>query len=466
MRERDARAPSPGVNPNEGTVEDSTNYGGTFKDLTLHISSSLRDSLTREEAFREAKKEQLIKTLSLWVDTFVSRWLDNRVTYDRESCSWIREEVARIMERTGSHLSNLEKEGRDSFFITKTLNAFSKIEADGESIDRIIESLDNPFVDLCARHYQAGDAAPIIRANINEIREDNFLFAHFARSVKGVLTLEIYAQLSAAERSAFIDASLVREPLARPRRDLFVSARSQSMYDGVVDAAVRSIFREQPIALLTLLKNLPPTGVANKGQAFRPSRRHLIPKHTHGECLNDLHSAAYDAFVDSPLSGAPFHILMKDLLKKTNAIASAHGKPAVISWVLGGTMRDQMRFFAKNQLMHAANAELIQRTTDDIPGSFTVYTELSRYFRLRGQASEEGKLSLVGSYFDGGQWTESREEIGELLVGLDALRSKMYPTTKYRAFLGGVIATKFRDQLEGTLKESSSHDATEPTHQI
>lgn len=129
-------------------------------------------------------------------------------------------------------------------------------------------------------------------------------------------------------------------------------------------------------------------------------------------------------------------------------------------------MRDQMRFFAKNQLMHAANAELIQRTSDDIHGSFTVYTELSRYFRLRGEASEEGKLSLVGSYFDGGQWTESREEIGELLVELDALRSKMYPTTKYRAFLGGVIATKFRDQLEGTLKESSSHDVTEPLHRI
>jgi hypothetical protein len=116
--------------------------------------------------------------------------------------------------------------------------------------------------------------------------------------------------------------------------------------------------------------------------------------------------------------------------------------------------------------MHAANAELIQRTTDDIPGSFTVYTELSRYFRLRGEASEEGKLSLVGSYFDGGQWTESREEIGELLVGLDALRSKMYPTTKYRAFLGGVIATKFRGQLEGALKESASYDATEPPHRI
>jgi hypothetical protein len=42
----------------------------------------------------------------------------------------------------------------------------------------------------------------------------------------------------------------------------------------------------------------------------------------------------------------------------------------------------------------------------------------------------------------------------------------MYPTTKYRAFLGGVIATKFREQLEGTLKESSSLDATEPLHGI
>jgi hypothetical protein len=466
MREKDTRDRNAGVNSRERALNEPTNVGGSFNDLTLHVSSHIRDSLTRGEALREAKKDLLIKTLSLWVDTFVSRWLDNRVTYDRESCSWIRGEVARIMERTGSRLSNIEKEGRDSFFVTRTLNAFSKIEDDGEGIDRIIESLDNPFVDLCARHYQAGDAPSVIRAKINDIREDNFLFAHFARSVKGVLSLEIYAQLGSAERSAFIDASSVREPLARPRKDLFVSARSRSMYDSAVDTAVRSIFREQPISLLSLLKNLPPTGVVNKGQAFRPSTRHLIPKHTHGNCLNDLHSAAYDAFVDSPLSGAPFHILMKDLLKKTYAIAGAHGKPATISWVLGGMMRDQMRFFAKNQLMHAANAELIRRTSDDTPGSFTVYTELSRYFRLRGEASDEGKLSLVGSSFDAGQWTESREEIGELLVGLDALRSKMYPTTKYRAFLGGVIATKFREQLEGTLRETSSLDATEPLHRL
>jgi hypothetical protein len=466
MREKDIRDRLTGINPAERAVEEQSTFGGSFNELKLHAPSPLPNSPTREEAFREAKKDLLIKTLSSWVDTFVSRWLDNRETYDRESCSWIRGEVARIMERTGSHLSNLEKEGRDSFFITRTLNAFSKIEGGHEGIDRIIESLDNPFVDLCARHYQAGDTPSVIHAKINDIREDNFLFAHFARSVKGLLSLEIYAQLSSAERSAFIDASSVREPLARPRKDLFVSARSQSMYDSAVDSAVRGIFREQPIALLSLLEELPPTGVANKGQAFRPSRRHLIPKYTHGNCLNDLHSAAYDAFVDSPLSGAPFHILLKDLLKKTNSIAGAHGKPSSISWVLGGMMRDQMRFFAKNQIMHAAHSELSRLTSEDTPGSFTVYTELSRYFRLRGEVSDEGDLSLVRSYFDGGQWSESREEIGELFVGLDALRSKMYPTTKYRAFLGGVIATKFREQLEGALKESSSLDATVPRHRI
>ena len=466
MREQETQEQSPGVHSRNSALSKPSAIGDTFKDLTLPVASHERKYLDNEEAFRQHKKDLLIKTLSSWVDTFVSRWLDNRVTYDRESCSWIRGEVARIMERKDSHLSDLEKEGRDSFFVNRTLSAFSQIEKNGESIDQIIESLDNPFVDLCARHYQMSDAASAIREKMNDIREDNFLFAHFLRSIKGVLTLEIYSRLSKAERVAFIEASSVREPLARPRKELFAASRARSMYDTTVDNAVRGLFREQHPALLSLLSDLPPTGVANKGQAFRPSRRHFIPKHTHGECLNDLHSAAYDAFVDSPLSGAPFHILMKDLLKKTNAIAGAHGKPAVISWVLGGTMRDQMRFFAKNQLMHAANAELIQRTTDDIPGSFTVYTELSRYFRLRGEASEEGKLSLVGSYFDGGQWTESREEIGELLVGLDALRSKMYPTTKYRAFLGGVIATKFREQLEGSLKESGSHDTTEPLHRI
>lgn len=458
MREQDTREQQPFVNPRSNYRHDSTAGEDTFDDLTFQVSSEARQLLMGEAAFREQKKALLVATLTSWVDAFVARWLDNRVTYDRDSCSWIRGEVAHIMERTDSHLSNLEKEARDTFFVGRTLNAFSKIEKNGEGIDRIIESLDNPFVDLCARHYQSSDAASVIRAKINDIREDNFLFANFLRSIKGVLTLDIYSQLSGAERTAFIDASSVREPLARPRKDLFVSARGRSMYDTTVDNAVQDIFREQQPALLLLLKNLPPTGVANQGQAFRPSQRHLIPKHVHGTCLNDLHSAAYDAFVDSPLSGAPFHILMKDILRKSNSIAGAHGKPATISWTMGGMMLDQMRAFSKNQLIHAANAELIRRTDDDTPGSFTVYTELSRHFRLRGETSEEGTLSIVRRYLNAGEWTESREEIGELLAGAESIRSKMYPTTKYRAFLGGVIATKFRAQLEAVWGEIAASD--------
>jgi hypothetical protein len=149
--------------------------------------------------------------------------------------------------------------------------------------------------------------------------------------------------------------------------------------------------------------------------------------------------------------------MMKDILKRVNAIASAHGKPAVISWSLGGLMRDQMKYYAKNQLIHAAEAQMQRRTAEDDPRAFTVYTELSRHFRLRGETSEDGKLAIIGGYRENDQWKESREEIGTLIGGEDLAGTKMYPTIKYRAFFGGTIATKFRSQLEGIWKEISDY---------
>jgi hypothetical protein len=190
-----------------------------------------------EQAYKEQKKELLIKTLGAWVDEFVARWLDNRLAYNRESSRWIRGEVASIMERTGSHLSDAEREGRDAFFVTRVLNAFSKIENTGERIDRIVEAIENPFVELCARHYRAGESASGIREKINDIREENFLFTYLTRSIKGVLALEVYSQLPTVDREAFIESSALRDPLARPRKDLHLPARSRSLYDANIDDA-------------------------------------------------------------------------------------------------------------------------------------------------------------------------------------------------------------------------------------
>lgn len=457
MPARDNREERLNTHPMKDLLRCQASSDDPFKDLISPVPRLVRHPLDLDQAYKEQKKELLIKTLGAWVDEFVARWLDNRLAYNRESSRWIRGEVASIMERTGSHLSDAEREGRDAFFVTRVLNAFSKIENTGERIDRIVEAIENPFVELCARHYRAGESASGIREKINDIREENFLFTYLTRSIKGVLALEVYSQLPTVDREAFIESSALRDPLARPRKDLHLPARSRSLYDANIDDAVRTIFREQSPGLISLLRDLPPTGVTNRGQPFRRSERHLIPKHLPGGTLNDLQAQAYDAFVDAPMSGGPFHIMMKDILKRVNAIASAHGKPAVISWSLGGLMRDQMKYYAKNQLIHAAEAQMQRRTAEDDPRAFTVYTELSRHFRLRGETSEDGKLTIIGGYRENEQWKESREEIGTLIGGEDLAGTKMYPTIKYRAFFGGTIATKFRSQLEGIWKEISDY---------
>jgi hypothetical protein len=455
MPARDNREERLNTHPMKDLLRSQASPDDPFKDLTSPDQRLVTQPLPRDHAYKEQKKELLIKTLGAWVDLFVTRWLDNRVVYNKESHRWIRGEVASIMERTSSHLSDTEREGRDTFFVTRVLDALSQIENNGECIDRIVEAIENPFVELCAQHYRAGDGVSVIRKKITDIREENFVFTYLARSIKGVLALEVYSQLPTVDREAFIESSVLRDPLARPRQDLHLPVRSRSLYDANIDNAVRTIFREQSPELLSLLRDLPPTGVPNRGQPFRPSERHAIPRHLPGGVLNDLQAKAYDAFVDSPLSGAPFHIMMKDILKRVTAIASAHGKPAVISWSLGGLMRDQMKLFAKNQLIHSADAEMERRSAEDAPRAFTVYTELSRYFRLRGETSEDGKLAIIKVYREDDQWRESREEIGVLVAGEDLGGPKMYPTIRYRAFFGGTIATKFRLQLEETWKEIS-----------